>query len=150
MIGERIREVRKELHLTQAAFADRLGMKRNSIAQVESGRNTSDQTINAICREFRVNEVWLRTGEGEMFVQEPETLVDALCERYRLPPAAKALLNTFITLPDEQRAAVLDFTRRAAAEIRAAEPGEPTREQLHAALDRELDQEKEAEERSGA
>lgn len=68
-LGERIKKVRKVLDLTQQDFADRLGMKRNSIAQVESGRNTSPQTILAICREFNVREEWLRTGEGEMFIQ---------------------------------------------------------------------------------
>ena len=47
-------------------------MKRNSIALIENGRNTSDQTIFAICREFNVNEQWLRTGEGEMFRILPE------------------------------------------------------------------------------
>lgn len=68
-LGERIKKLRKELDLTQQEFADRIGIKRNSIAQVELGRNTSDQTIISICREFNVNEAWLRTGEGEMFVQ---------------------------------------------------------------------------------
>ena len=68
-LGERIKKVRKELDLTQQGFADRIGMKRNSIAQVEMGRNTSDQTIISICREFNINEAWLRTGDGEMFVQ---------------------------------------------------------------------------------
>ena len=68
-LGERIKKVRKALDLTQQEFADRIGMKRNSIAQVEMGRNTSEQTIFSICREFNVNETWLRTGEGELFLQ---------------------------------------------------------------------------------
>lgn len=68
-VGERIKQVRHALKMTQQAFAERLRMKRNSIAQVEGGRSTSEQTIGAICREFDVNETWLRTGEGEMFVQ---------------------------------------------------------------------------------
>ena len=69
-IGERIKKVRRSLDLTQQEFADRIGMKRNSIAQVETGRNTSDQTIVSICREFNINEAWLRNGEGEMFIQQ--------------------------------------------------------------------------------
>lgn len=71
-MNERIRKVRKALDLTQQEFAERIGMKRNSIALIENGRNTSDQTIFAICREFNVNEQWLRTGEGEMFRILPE------------------------------------------------------------------------------
>ena len=65
-VNERIRQVRKDNGLTQDEFASRLGLKRNSIAMIEAGRATSDQTIFAICREFGVNETWLRTGVGEM------------------------------------------------------------------------------------
>ena len=67
-IGERIKTLRKKLDLTQKMFADRIGMKRNSIAQIELGRNTSEQTIFSICREFNVNEDWLRNGNGDMFL----------------------------------------------------------------------------------
>ena len=72
--GERIRILRKKLDLTQQMFADRIGMKRNSIAQIEMGRNTSEQTIVSICREFNVSEDWLRDGIGDMFYQPTETL----------------------------------------------------------------------------
>lgn len=69
---ERIKMLRKALDLTQKDFGSRIGMKQNTIALIEGGRNTSDQTIFAICREFNVNEEWLRTGEGEMFQKVPE------------------------------------------------------------------------------
>lgn len=59
--------------MTQAGFADRIGLKQNTVALIESGkRNTSEQTIIAICREFGVSEEWLRTGEGEMFGDRSE------------------------------------------------------------------------------
>lgn len=65
---ERIKELRKALGLTQQKFADALGVKQNTIAQYESGRNAPiDAVVSLICREFNVNEEWLRTGEGEMF-----------------------------------------------------------------------------------
>lgn len=65
--GERIKAVRKSSNLTQEAFAARLGIKQNSVAQIESDRrNASDQVVLSICREFGVNETWLRTGAGEM------------------------------------------------------------------------------------
>lgn len=70
---DRIRKLRKELDLTQQKFADRLGVKRNTVGQWECGINAlTDQVINSICREFDVNEEWLRTGEGEMFEQMTE------------------------------------------------------------------------------
>lgn len=78
MVGERIRAVRRALDLTQVEFGRRIGMKQNTIALIEGGRNTSDQTLKAICREFNVNEDWLRTGEGEMFV--PKSRDEELAE----------------------------------------------------------------------
>ena len=66
---ERIKKIRKELDLTQQEFADRIGIKRNSLANYETGRNTPmDAIVTSICREFDVNEEWLRTGTGEMFI----------------------------------------------------------------------------------
>lgn len=67
---ERLKQLRKALELTQQTFADRIGMKQNTIAQYEMGRTIpSDAIIFSICREFNVNETWLRTGEGDMFIQ---------------------------------------------------------------------------------
>lgn len=67
-MNERLRKLRKTLDLTQQTFADRIGMKQNTIAQYEMGRTIpSNAIIFSICREFNVNEVWLKTGEGEMF-----------------------------------------------------------------------------------
>lgn len=69
-MNERLKKLRKELDMTQQEFADKIGIKRNSLANYETGRNTPiDAIIVSICREFNVNENWLRTGEGEMFVE---------------------------------------------------------------------------------
>ena len=69
-IGERVKELRKQVNLTQQAFADRLNLKRNTVGSYEVNVvEPSDRTISDICREFNVNETWLRTGEGEMFNQ---------------------------------------------------------------------------------
>lgn len=66
---ERLKELRKTLNLTQQEFADKIGVKRNTIAQYESGRNAPiDAVITLICRTCGVDETWLRTGEGKMFV----------------------------------------------------------------------------------
>lgn len=68
-MNDRIKAVRKALDLTQQEFGDRLGVKRNTIATYETGKSSpSDAAVSLICREFNVNESWLRTGEGEMFI----------------------------------------------------------------------------------
>lgn len=67
-MGERVKELRKALGLSGEKFGEKIGLKRNSLSQIETGKNNlSEQNILAICREFNVNEEWLRTGTGEMF-----------------------------------------------------------------------------------
>lgn len=66
--GERIKEIRKSLNLTMEKFGGRLGVGRTAISNIENNnRNLTDQMAISICREFNVNETWLRTGEGDMF-----------------------------------------------------------------------------------
>lgn len=70
-MNERLRKLRKSLDMTQQNFGARISVKGNTVAQWESGRNEpSDSAISLICREFNVNEDWLRTGNGEMFVKD--------------------------------------------------------------------------------
>ena len=82
-LGERIKQIRKDLNLTQKQLAEQLDLKQNTIATYEMGRLTpSDRTISDICREFGVNELWLRTGEGEMFrAKTRETEISEYFER---------------------------------------------------------------------
>lgn len=69
-MNERLRKLRKTLGLTQQEFADRLKVPRNTIGGYEVGKsNPSDAAVNNICNTFNVNEHWLRTGEGEMFIE---------------------------------------------------------------------------------
>lgn len=72
-MNERIKELRKALRLTQQEFADKLNLKRGAIANYEIGRNDPiDAVVSLICKEYNVNENWLRTGKGSMFVALPE------------------------------------------------------------------------------
>lgn len=70
-MNERIKKARKALGLTQQEFANRLGIARGNIGAYEVGKNApSDSVISLICREFDVNEDWLRNGNGDMFVEK--------------------------------------------------------------------------------
>lgn len=69
IMQERIKEVRKSNGLTQTEFGEKIGVKGNTVTGYETGiRSPSDAIIVSICREFGVNEEWLRTGKGEMFL----------------------------------------------------------------------------------
>lgn len=69
MINERIKLIRKNAGLTQEKFAKVLGTVQNTITGYETGkRNPSGSVIALICKEFNINEEWLRTGHGEMYL----------------------------------------------------------------------------------
>lgn len=69
--NERVLKIRKEKGLTLKEFGAIIGITDSAVSQIEKGRiNMSDQTRLLICDKFNVNETWLRTGEGEMFLRK--------------------------------------------------------------------------------
>lgn len=117
-VNERIRKLRRTLDLTQAVFAEKIGMKQNSIALVEGGkRNISDYAIRVICREFDVNEEWLRTGNGEMFNPSPDSELDALAKKYGLSHNARVMIEKFINLKPDQQDAVIHYIKEVASSL---------------------------------
>ena len=69
-IGTRIKGIRKGAGLTLEKFGAKIGITAASISTIENGKsNPSVQTVLMICREFNVNEDWLRDGTGEPFMQ---------------------------------------------------------------------------------
>lgn len=110
--GERIKLVRKELNLTLEKFGERIGLKKSSLSQVENGINSvTEQLIKSICREFNVDYLWLTTGEGEMFNNLPETVLDELALQYGLTDEEKELTKEFLNLSKEDREALMRFFR---------------------------------------
>lgn len=72
---DRIKEVRNYFHVTQQEFADRIKVKRNTVATYEMGRSIpSDAAIALICKEYGINELWLRTGDGDMLIDNPKAI----------------------------------------------------------------------------
>ncbi|MCI8569769.1 MAG: helix-turn-helix transcriptional regulator [Bacilli bacterium] len=67
--GERVKLLRKHLNLSGEKFGEKLGVTKVAISNIERGnRSLTDQMLKSICREFNVNEKWLRKGIGEMFL----------------------------------------------------------------------------------
>ena len=70
-MNERLKKLRKTLDLTQQEFANKIGIARGNIGAYEVGKNApSDAVISLICKQFNVDENWLRTGAGEMFIKQ--------------------------------------------------------------------------------
>lgn len=112
-INERIKVLRNELNLTQTEFADRLGLSQNAIARYESGdRNPGGQTIKSICREFNVNVLWLENGEGEMFLPEPEGLLDELAVQYNLNDTEIKILQNYLELSEKDRTTFMELMKK--------------------------------------
>ena len=147
---ERLKELRKSLNLTQQEFADKIGVKRNTIAQYESGRNAPiDAVITLICRTYGVSETWLRTGEGEMFV--PRDRSDAIAQEVSRfmadhPDSFRERLISLLIRLDEKQWEVLEQYAR---QLVDAHDREPTIEERVEAYRQELlAEEKGAEESS--
>lgn len=72
---DRIKQIRTNSGLNQSDFGKKISISRSAVWKIENGENTpSEQTINIICREFNVNENWLRTGTGDMYKLIPNKL----------------------------------------------------------------------------
>lgn len=117
-MNERIKKLRKDLDLTQQEFADRISIKRGAVANYEIGRNIpSDSVINLICREFNVNETWLRTGTGEMFNPSPRSALDVLAAEYHLDQTAYVVVEKFLNLKPEYQQGVIEYFKAVAAAL---------------------------------
>lgn len=108
---KRISEIIDKSGLTKAKVAERLNVSAAFITKICNGTsNPSDRTISDICREFRVNETWLRTGEGEMrtdsnqrdqleqffsdvLTSAPDARSDCLTAMAKLPPEFWGMLT---------------------------------------------------------
>lgn len=105
-MNERVKELRKVLGLSGEKFGERIGIKRAAVSKIENGDNgLTEQTIKSICREFNVNEIWLRTGVGYMFAEMSKKEKVAKIVGKSLREDDEFVQNVFIALgeltPDE-------------------------------------------------
>lgn len=112
-INERIKVLREHLGLTQTALAEKINRAPNTINQYEKGKNIPDRTILDICNAFNANELWLRTGSGEMFRQETNVDVELAHQVGRLIKSdddfTKRLVLEYLKLPPELKTAFEEF-----------------------------------------
>lgn len=122
----RIRELRKELGLTQAEFGERLGIKANTVGNYETGlRVPSDAIIFSICREFDANEDWLRTGSGDMFITKTRSqeIVDFMSELMNDPDDSfkRRFIESVAQLSEEEWKVIEQIIDRLLAEQKDGE-----------------------------
>lgn len=112
-MNTRIKELRTALHLTLEGFGDRIGVTRAAVSKWENGdRGIADSMVVSICREFGVSEQWLRTGEGEMFEQTRETVLNRLAAEYSLDKEQVSVIENFLDLSPQERTLFLTQMRK--------------------------------------
>lgn len=109
---DRIRQLRKELGLNQTEFGERIGVKQTTIAGYETGaKNPMESVVLSICREFNVNENWLRNGTGEMFLEIKESSIIAKATELlgEKDPLFEAFVDTYSKLTPKNRELLFQF-----------------------------------------
>lgn len=129
-LGDRIKKVRKSFDLTQQEFADRIGSKRNTVATYEIDRSTpSAAIISLICREFNINEDWLKMGQGEMFVKITRDEEIALSVEKMLKGKKSSFKNRLISVLSDLSEHEWEILEKRLKEILATREESPSLEQ---------------------
>ena len=100
--GERIKQLRKELHLTQVELGKLIGIQGASVSQIEANASgMTEAAIKLICSTYKVNYQWLTEGQGEMM---QDLSLEDLVDRYMAgeSPLAVSIMKAFVRLPDEE------------------------------------------------
>lgn len=153
-LKDRIRYFRKNIKkLTQDEFRKEINLSRSNLASIETGAvKVTDRVIADICKTFNLSEHWLRTGEGDMYVESETSLVDSLTKQMNMSAEQRKLMEIFLTMSDEKRDSVskaffdfLDAARQLDAAESAAPPSNPAaKTQQRTMTDDELEAEVEA------
>ena len=107
-IGDRIKKLRKEKGLTMLEFGESIGMSKASISGIEAGKNgPSEQTVRLISSKYSVDYYWLKNGEGKMYINETEILIDELVKEQNLDDNTARMLKRFLGLSKESQRIVL-------------------------------------------
>lgn len=124
-MNNRIKKLREKLNLSQEEFGNAIGLTRSGVSNIENGlRSVSERHIKLLHSAFRVNENWLRTGEGgdDPIMDEPSrAALDQVADQYNLGELERLILETFITMPESDRRAFADIVHRATERINSAD-----------------------------
>lgn len=120
-INDRVKQLRKQVGLTQLEFAERIHRTQALFSKYEKGAVLiTDRTIADICREFSVSEKWLRTGEGVMFKAQENINAMLSADVAKLVMSSddftKQLVHAYLSLPADTRATVYEFIKKVVAE----------------------------------
>ncbi|MDY6146194.1 MAG: helix-turn-helix transcriptional regulator [Peptoniphilaceae bacterium] len=103
-MNERVKAIRQALGLSGEKFGKGIGLTRMAISNIENAKyNLTEQTLLSICREYGVNENWLRTGEGEMFRSTDELSLDEMADAAHADPLEIQIVKAYFSIDPEIR-----------------------------------------------
>lgn len=111
-VNVRVFELRKYLKMSQEAFGTKLGVRKTAISKIEKGENNlTEAMFKLICSEFNVNEEWLRTGNGEVFVDSDSSILNQLSKEYSLDTLDVKIIESFLKLSPEGRNEIKNYLK---------------------------------------
>lgn len=111
-MNERIKMVRKKLGMKQDEFGLRLGISRDAVSNLEVGRvKPSESIIKLICKEFGINQEWLKTGRGDQFTPPNDAYLDLLVEDFELDATDARILKAYLRLTKSERDVIKKYIK---------------------------------------
>lgn len=111
-ISERFKTLRKIKKLSQTEFGERVGVSRSVIKNIENELvEPKELFIKQVCKEYRVNFMWLTEGEGEMFEDDEDYILDELSEEFNLDDLDKQIIETYLKLSHEDKMIFKNFLK---------------------------------------
>lgn len=112
-IGDRLKEIRKTLKLTQADFGEKMGLKPTAIGQMENGtRNVTDRTLILLEEKYNVNSDYLLYGNGGMFIQSNTFSLDEYARTNGLTERDRVIIREFMALDPSAKDAVYNMLEK--------------------------------------
>lgn len=148
-MNERLRLIRKQSGLNQQGMADKLSISQTHVSALENGiKNLTDRLIADYCREFGINEEWLRTGEGEMFEQPKTFSLDEKARQYSLTDLELEIMRNYMELDVSVRSSIVDMVKKSVSAVEDKEDLDIEKEV--SSYEQELKAAKKAKEKSSA
>lgn len=127
-VGERLRYIRKSSNLTLEEFGSRIGMKKNSLSQIENGKNSlTEQTLMSVCREFNANPDWIRSESGDPFVSISDSdayrrAADAVATgSHEMDRIVRGIITYYGNMDDDCKSLFLDYLHKVSSLVSDSE-----------------------------
>lgn len=112
-MNNRIKDIRKYFKLSQTEFGSKIGVTIGVIRNLEQGKTQLESPLfELFCKTFNVNPDWLLTGNGDMFIQNNDSVIDNIKREYSLSDTAAQAITNFLNLSDAEQNALIETLKK--------------------------------------